>query len=76
MPFPDSANIICFASIFVFPEIGPSELEQIFAAAKAQGKLVCADMTKRKKSETTEDLAFANECGARTVAVTGASEWL
>lgn len=59
MPFPDSAYIICFASIFVFPEIGPSELEQIFAAAKAQGKLVCADMTKRKKSETTEDLACA-----------------
>ena len=59
IPFPDSAYIICFASIFVFPEIGPSELEQIFAAAKAQGKLVCADMTKRKKSETTEDLACA-----------------
>lgn len=59
MPFPDSADIVCFASIFVFPEIGPSELEQIFAAAKAQGKLVCADMTKRKKSETTADLVYA-----------------
>lgn len=58
-PFPDSADVVCFASIFVFPEIGPSELEQIFTAAKAQGKLVCADMTKRKKSETTADLAYA-----------------
>lgn len=59
MPFPDSADIICFASIFVFPEIGPSELETIFSAAKAQGKIVCADLTKRKGTETTADLTCA-----------------
>lgn len=59
MPFPESADIVCFASIFVFPEIGPEELETIFSKAKEQGKIVCADMTKRKKNETVEDLAAA-----------------
>ena len=59
MPFPQSAKIVCFASIFVFPEIGPKELEVIFRTAKEQGKTVCADMTKRKKNETVEDLAGA-----------------
>lgn len=59
MPFPESAKIICFASIFVFPKIGPDELEQIFSEAKAQGKNVCADMTKRKNDETLEDMAEA-----------------
>lgn len=48
MPFPESAKIICFASIFVFPKIGPDELTRIFKKAKSQGKIVCADMTKRK----------------------------
>ena len=51
MPFPQSAKIVCFASIFVFPEIGPKELEVIFRTAKEQGKIICADMTKRKKNE-------------------------
>lgn len=59
MPFPQSAKIVCFASIFVFPEIGPKELEVIFRTAKIQGKTVCADMTKRKKNETVKDLAGA-----------------
>lgn len=59
MPFPDSAEIVCFASIFVSPKIGPGELEQIFSAAKRQGKIVCADMTKRKRNETAADLACA-----------------
>ena len=59
MPFPQSAKIVCFASIFVFPEIGPKELEVIFRTAKEQGKIICADMTKRKKNETVEDLAGA-----------------
>ena len=45
MPFPQSAKIVCFASIFVFPEIGPKELEVIFRTAKEQGKIICADMT-------------------------------
>ncbi len=59
MPFPESAKIICFASIFVFPQIGPNELLKLFSQAKSQGKLVCADMTKRKKNETLEDMAEA-----------------
>ena len=59
MPFPERAGIVCFASIFVFPEIGPAELEMIFRQAKEQGKIVCADMTKRKKSETAADLSCA-----------------
>ena len=59
MPFPESAKIICFASIFVFPKIGPDELTRIFKKAKSQGKIVCADMTKRKKNETLQDMAEA-----------------
>lgn len=59
MPFPDSVKIVCFASIFVFPEIGPVELKDIFRIAKRQGKIVCADMTKRKKNETIKDMADA-----------------
>lgn len=59
MPFPESVKIVCFASIFVFPYIGTEELRIIFSQAKAQGKIVCADMTKRKKSETVKDLAPA-----------------
>ena len=35
------------------------ELEQIFRQAKSQGKIVCADMTKRKKNETVEEMAPA-----------------
>lgn len=59
MPFPESAEIVSFASIFVFPDIGTPELKAIFSQAKAQGKVVFADMTKRKKGETVEDLAPA-----------------
>lgn len=59
MPFPENAKILCFASIFVFPEIGAEELETIFRQAKEQGKIVCADMTKRKNKETIEDMASA-----------------
>lgn len=59
MSFPDSVKIVCFASIFVFPEIGPVELKDIFRIAKRQGKIVCADMTKRKKNETIKDMADA-----------------
>lgn len=59
MPFPDSVQIICFASIFVFPEIRTKELCQIFSQAKKQGKIVCADMTKCKNRETLEEMAEA-----------------
>lgn len=56
MPFAESAGIISFASIFVFPRIGVEELKTIFSRAKSQGKIVCADMTKRKNGETAAEL--------------------
>ncbi|MBE6036355.1 MAG: carbohydrate kinase family protein [Clostridiales bacterium] len=57
--FAEGAEILSFASIFVFPLLGPAELETIFRAAKEKGLTVCADMTKRKKGETSADLAQA-----------------
>ncbi len=59
LPFPDPVKIVCFASIFVFPQIGAEELRCIFAQAKRQNKIVCADMTKCKNKETLEDMAEA-----------------
>lgn len=59
MPFEDDAKILCFASIFVFPNIGSDELVQIFAQAKKQGITVCADMTKCKYGETLEEMKEA-----------------
>ena len=59
LQFAEGAEIVSFASIFVFPLLGPKELETIFKAAKEKGLTVCADMTKRKKGETAEDLAGA-----------------
>ncbi len=59
MPFPESAEIICFASMFVFPNINAPELRTIFSQAKAQGKVLCVDMTKRKQGETVEEMAPA-----------------
>lgn len=59
MPFDEEAQIVCFASIFVFPDLGARELEIIFRQAKSQGKIVCADMTKRKNNETAEEMAGA-----------------
>lgn len=58
-PYPEDIRILCFASIFVFPEIGNKELVEIFRQAKKQKMIVCADMTKRKKGETVEDIAEA-----------------
>ncbi len=55
-PFPESAELICFASIFVSPKIGTTELLELFRDAKKQGKTICADMTKRKKQETLEEM--------------------
>ena len=59
MPFPEDTKILCFASIFVFPLIGEKELAAIFKQAKAQGIIICADMTKRKNNETVGDIARA-----------------
>jgi len=57
--FAEGAEILSFASIFVFPLLGPAELETIFRAAKEKGLTVCADMTKRKGQETIADLQEA-----------------
>ena len=59
LPFPADTEILCFASMFVFPQMGAAEMEAVFRAAKEQGITVCADMTKRKKGETTADVACA-----------------
>lgn len=59
VPFPKKAGILCFASIFVFPYIGPAELAALFSGAKEQGLVVCADMTKCKNGEKAGDLSPA-----------------
>lgn len=59
MPFDEKAKILCFASIFVFPDIKAKELARVFSQAKDQGMVICADMTKRKCGETLEDMAAA-----------------
>lgn len=59
LDFPGSTKVVSFASIFVFPEIGNAQLVQIFSAAKKQGKILCADMTKRKNRESVEDIREA-----------------
>lgn len=56
MPFPESAKIVCMASIFVSPKLKTEELKTIFSQAKKQGKIVCADLTKRKNQETLEEM--------------------
>lgn len=59
MPFPADVDILCFASIFVFPRMKTEEMRSVFAQAKAQGITVCADMTKCKNHETVADIAPA-----------------
>lgn len=54
-----NAPILCFASIFVYPKLGPEKLADLFCQAKKDGCIVCADMTKCKHRETLEDLAPA-----------------
>lgn len=58
-PFPQDAGILCFASIFVSPEMKDKEMAEVFKRAKAQGITVCADMTKRKNGETVDDIREA-----------------
>lgn len=59
LPFRPETGILCFASMFVFPLMRTAEMAAVFRAAKEQGILVCADMTKRKNGETTADVAEA-----------------
>lgn len=57
--FSEEAGILCLASIFVSPLLGNRELAGLFRRAKEQGLCVCADMTKCKNKETTEDMREA-----------------
>ncbi|WP_294561807.1 carbohydrate kinase family protein [uncultured Traorella sp.] len=59
LPFVTSAKIVCFASIFVFPQIRDHELMVLFKTAKKQGMIVAADMTKCKHQETLDDLKLS-----------------
>ena len=59
LPFAEDTEILCFASIFVFPMMKTKEMAEVFREAKEQGILVCADMTKRKNGECTADVAEA-----------------
>lgn len=54
--FPKDVGIVSLASMFVSPLLGITEMLTIFQRAKAQGKILCADMTKRKNGETLEDI--------------------
>lgn len=47
---------LCFASIFVFPQFDDAALARLFSRAKAEGLVVCADMTKRKNGENLDEL--------------------
>ncbi len=49
-------TIVSFASIFVSPCFGISEMAKLFSKIKARGCTLCADMTRCKNGETAEDL--------------------
>lgn len=57
---PDAAlpggRYLCFASIFVFPAFDDTALTGLFSKAKAEGLVLCADMTKCKHGETLDDI--------------------
>ena len=59
MPFPEDVGVLCLASIFVSPQLGVTDMAEIFRQAKKQGITVCADMTKRKNGETAADVKEA-----------------
>ena len=59
LPLPADTGILCFASIFVFPQMKTAEMAEVFRSAREQGITVCADMTKRKNGESTADVADA-----------------
>lgn len=53
---PKEVGIVALASIFVSPKLGISQMKELFARVKAQGKILCADMTKRKNGETLKEM--------------------
>lgn len=53
------AKVVCLASMFVSSQMDLKDMEALFAAVKAAGKVLCADATKRKNGETLSDAAGA-----------------
>ena len=56
LPYPEDIGIVCFASLFVSPHLGISEMAELFRQAKAQGLTTCADTLRSKRGETVEDM--------------------
>ncbi len=75
-------DILSFASIFVAPGFDDQSMFRLFSEAKKRGMTVCADMTKRKKGETLEDLRDCLSCVdfifpnyAEASLLTGLQDW-
>lgn len=56
-----SARAVCMASMFVSPALTIEDTRRLFMRVKSAGKLVCADMTRRKNGETLHDVQSALE---------------
>lgn len=56
------AKLVCLASMFVSSQLNAAGMEALFSSVKAEGKILCADTTKRKNSETIADVAGALKC--------------
>ncbi|MDO5338116.1 MAG: carbohydrate kinase family protein [Eubacteriales bacterium] len=56
---PKEIGIVSLASMFVSPALGIPEMETLFSRIKKQGKILCADMTKRKNGETLREVSTA-----------------
>lgn len=56
---PPKTGILCFASIFVFPELHGAAMAELFRQAKERNIILCADMTKCKHGETITDMKEA-----------------
>ncbi|WP_205946369.1 carbohydrate kinase family protein [Floccifex porci] len=56
IPLTFDGDILCFASIFVYPEMKDDSLFTLFSYAKSKHMKVVADMTKCKNQETIQDL--------------------
>lgn len=53
----ETAEIVCFASIFVSPLLDLKAMEHVFKVIKSKpGRILVADMTKAKRGEKLEDL--------------------
>lgn len=54
-----SARLVCLASMFVSPLLTLEDTETLFARVRADGKILCADTTRRKNGETLADITPA-----------------